>query len=115
MNSLTLPMEIYQQIIAGHVAYPRHFDRFAKKMIKSLLLADLTKRLGCMKCAADDVKRHKWFQGIDWQLLFERKLIAAIIPRISSTTDMSNFDPYPDSTEEAAAPVFTGPDPFLDF
>ena len=109
------PMGIYQQIVAGKVAYPRHFDRFAKKMIKNLLLADLTKRLGCMKGGADDIKRHKWFQGIDWQLLYERKLITAIVPRVANATDTSNFDPYPDSTEEPAAPVFSGPDPFAGF
>ena len=53
------PMGIYQQIIAGKVSFPRFFDRNAKSLIKKLLTADLTKRYGCLKGAAEDVKRHK--------------------------------------------------------
>jgi hypothetical protein len=43
------PMGIYQQILAGKIVFPRHFDRHAKSLIKKLLVADLTKRYGCLK------------------------------------------------------------------
>ena len=110
------PMGIYQQILGGKVTFPRHFDRNAKSLIKKLLVADLTKRYGCLKGGAEDIKKHKWFQGFDWESLIERALPAPIIPTVSSDADTSNFDPYPDSLEEPPLPVFgNSKDPFLDF
>lgn len=110
------PMGIYQQILAGKVTFPRHFDRNAKSLIKKLLVADLTKRYGCLKGAADDIKKHKWFQGYDWEALLQRQLPAPIVPPVTSDADTSNFDPYPDSLEEAPLPVLgQNKDPFLEF
>ena len=94
------PMGIYQQILAGKLSFPRYFDRNAKGLIKKLLTADLTKRYGCLKGGAEDIKKHKWFAGLDWQALFNRQATAPIIPRVSGATDTSNFDPYPDSVEQ---------------
>jgi serine/threonine protein kinase len=60
------PMNIYHQILAGKVNFPRYFDRNAKNLIKKLLSADLTKRYGCLKGGALDIKKHRWFSGTDW-------------------------------------------------
>jgi protein kinase A len=111
------PMGIYQQILTGKIAFPRHFDRNAKSLVKKLLVADLTKRYGCLKSGAVDIKNHKLFNGFDWKLLFARQHVAPIIPSISAgEDDTSNFDPYPDSLEEALMPdLGTGKDPFTDF
>jgi len=110
------PMGIYQQILAGKVSFPRHFDRNAKSLIKKLLVADLTKRYGCLKAGADDIKKHKWFQGFDWEQLVGRQLPAPVVPVVAGDADTSNFDPYPDSLEEAPVPVLGGQkDPFLEF
>lgn len=109
------PMGIYQQILAGKISFPRFFDRSAKNIIKKLLTADLTKRYGCLKDGAEDVKKHRWFSGIDFKALLERKLTAPIVPIVASETDTSNFDPYPDSVEEAPDPVFSAKDPFEAF
>jgi len=111
------PMGIYQQILAGKVTFPRHFDKNAKSLIKKLLVADLTKRYGCMKGAADDVKKHKWFQGFDWEALITKQMQTPIIPKVADESDTSNFDLYPDSLEEAPNPVISSSakDPFLEF
>ena len=47
--------------------------------------------------------------------LVARVPTAPIIPLIKDDTDTSNFDPYPDSIEEAPAPAFSGKDPFAEF
>ena len=47
------------QILAGKIEFPRHFDVHAKDLIKKLLTADRSKRLGNLKGAAEDVKKHK--------------------------------------------------------
>jgi protein kinase X len=47
------PLGIYQKILEGKIKFPWHFDRHGKDLIKKLLTADLTKRLGNMKvCGA---------------------------------------------------------------
>jgi hypothetical protein len=52
-------MAIYQQILAGNIQFPRWIDRNAKSLIKKLLVSDTTKRYGCLRGGADDVKDHK--------------------------------------------------------
>jgi hypothetical protein len=47
-------------VLADKLAFPRFVDRNAKNLIKKLLTADLTKRYGCLKGGADDIKKHKW-------------------------------------------------------
>jgi serine/threonine protein kinase len=69
------PMAIYQKILKGKVKFPRDFDKNAKSIVKHLLVADISKRYGCMKNGADDVKTHRWFEGLEWAklLLFQIK------------------------------------------
>ncbi|RHY52462.1 hypothetical protein DYB37_008899 [Aphanomyces astaci] len=109
------PMGIYQQILSGKINFPRYFDRNAKALIKRLLTADLTKRYGCLKNGVDDIKKHKFFSGCDWEAILARKGTAPIIPKVVTPNDTSNFDPYPDSNEEAPVPVYNGKDPFCEF
>jgi len=110
------PMGIYQQILAGTVTFPRFIDRNAKSLIKKLLTADLTKRFGCLKHGAEDVKKHKWYTGFNFDDLIEYKCEAPILPNVTSDTDTTNFDHYPDSLEEPPLPIYNNTkDPFLDF
>jgi protein kinase A len=109
------PMGIYQQILAGKVSFPRFFDRQAKSLIKKLLSTDLTKRYGCLKNGAKDVKGHKWYNGFDFTELMALKLTAPIVPNVSGIADTSNFDAYPDSLEAPDEPTYEGADPFTAF
>ena len=43
------PFGIYEKILAGRIYFPPHFDSTAKDLIKKLLTADRTKRLGNLK------------------------------------------------------------------
>ena len=107
---------IYQQILTGKVRFTRSFDKNAKSLTKKLLQNDLTKRYGCLKLGAQDIKLHRWFADFDWQELLGKKLEAPIIPELSSNTDTSNFEEYPEDLEEPKPPEFEdGIDPFEDF
>merc|ERR1711981_286323 len=101
------PFGIYQKVLAGKIDFPRHFDVHAKDLIKKLLTADRTKRLGCLKNQAGDITKHKWFRGMDWNALYQRQIAASINPAASlkSESDTSLFDKYPDSVEETSAPL----------
>eukprot|EP00962_Isochrysis_galbana_P055297 scaffold27038_cov124-Isochrysis_galbana.AAC.3 len=43
------PLGIYQKILEGKLKFPWHVDRPARELIKRLLMADLTKRIGNLK------------------------------------------------------------------
>ena len=110
------PMQIYQQILTGKVKYTRSYDKYAKSLTKRILTADLTKRYGCLKNGASDIKTHKWFVDFDWNGLLARKLEAPIVPVLSGNDDLSNFDEYDSDTDDALPPEYeNGEDPFLDF
>ncbi|XP_006877299.1 PREDICTED: cAMP-dependent protein kinase catalytic subunit PRKX [Chrysochloris asiatica] len=91
------PFGIYQKILAAKIDFPRHLDFYVKDLIRKLLVVDRTKRLGNMKNGANDIKRHRWFRGIDWEGVPQRRLKPPIIPKVSNDGDTSNFETYPDN------------------
>jgi len=99
------PLGIYQKILEGKIKFPWHFDRHSKDLIKKLLTADLTKRLGNLKAGAEDVKKHKWFTTLDWAKLAKREVGAPITPTVGDESDTSNFEQYPDSEEGSTQPI----------
>ena len=54
------PFGIYEKILSGKLEWPRHVEMTAKDLVKRLLVQDRTKRLGCMKAGAEDIKRHRF-------------------------------------------------------
>jgi len=110
------PMGIYQQILTGKLSFPRRFGKDAKSLIKKLLTADLTRRYGCLKAGAGDIKHHKWFAAFDFDALVKKELKAPIKPTVSSPSDTSNFDDYSESEMEAMEPEYeSGQDAFETF
>ena len=103
------PLGIYQKILEGKIKFPWHFDRHSKDLIKKLLTADLTKRLGNLKGGAEDIKKHKWFASAntDWsQMLNNHKsLQAPIKPDVAGEADTANFEKYPDSVDGSTQPI----------
>jgi serine/threonine protein kinase len=63
------PYEVYRKITIGHFEYPAQVSINARKLISGLIEHDLSKRFGCMKNGADDVKNHIWFKGVDWLIV----------------------------------------------
>lgn len=111
------PFGIYQKILGGKIEYPRHFDPHAKDLIKKLLQPDRSKRVGNLKNGADDVKKHKWFKGLDWDALIRKHTAAPIVPEVHSPGDTRNFDKYPESADDGSAQQLDArsKDLFVDF
>lgn len=111
------PFGIYQKILLGRVECPRHFDANAKDIVRRLLQSDRSKRLGNLKGGADDVKRSKWFKGLDFDALIKREIPPPIVPEIRHPVDTRNFEVYPDSDDEsggAGSPVIVGGEGLFD-
>jgi len=96
------PFRIYEKILEGKVQFPKWIDARAKDMIKGLLTIDHTKRLGSLKRGSADLKKHKWFFGVDWDLLLDRKIPAPIPVKVANPGDSRYFDRYPESKEDKA-------------
>merc|ERR1711871_1415813 len=99
------PFGIYQKILAGKIEFPRHFDVHAKDLIKKLLTADRSKRLGNLKAGAEDVKKHKWFRNFQFKDLIDAELAAPVNPDVKGEGDTHNFDQYPDSADDGQMPA----------
>jgi len=104
------PFGIYEKILKGKVDYPSHFDPLAKDLISKLLIPDKSRRIGCLKNGAEDIKRHKWFKDADWDAIYNRTITAPIIPSIRYDGDTQNYASYP---EEPPGELVTG-DPYRD-
>jgi len=99
------PFGIYQKVLANRVDYPKHFDVKAKYLIKRLLTHDRAKRFGCLRGGAEDIQKHKWYKGMDWENLACRGVKPVYIPAVKAADDTSMFDRYPESTEASAPPI----------
>ena len=90
------PMEGYRKIIKCRVPWPAQLSASARDFIDKLLTVDPTRRLGCLKGGAKDVRQHPWYQGLDFRALESKQLPAPYVPKIKSATDDSNFQFYED-------------------
>ena len=84
-----LSPELYQQ----EITLPDYITQEEKDFISQLLIVDPKKRLGYGKEGAKKIKEHPYFEGINWEEAWERKLNPPLIPSLSSETDLSYFDP----------------------
>lgn len=92
------PFGIYEKILAGKIAFPNHFDSNAKDLIKKLLNPDRARRLGVLKGGADEVKKQKYFKGLDWEKL--GKTPGPILPPVRHDGDTQNFELYSEPIED---------------
>ncbi|XP_018023543.1 cAMP-dependent protein kinase catalytic subunit 3 [Hyalella azteca] len=101
------PFGIYEKILCGQYQFPRYIDGSARDLIKRLLVAERTRRLGAMKNGAEDIKRHKLFRHIIWDDVYEKKTQPPIVPKVSYDGDTRNFDDYPEKDWQStpAAPA----------
>jgi hypothetical protein len=65
------PLAIYQKVLAGKIGWPKYFTEPARDLIKQLLTADLSKRIGARKSGVEEIKRHPWFAGVDWTAVYD--------------------------------------------
>uniref|UniRef100_A0A1A8BBP1 cGMP-dependent protein kinase n=2 Tax=Nothobranchius TaxID=28779 RepID=A0A1A8BBP1_NOTKA len=96
------PMKTYNIILRGidMIEFPKKVTKNAANLIKKLCRDNPSERLGNLKNGVKDIQKHKWFEGFNWEGLRKGTLTPPIIPEVSSQTDTSNFDNFPEDTEE---------------
>ncbi|XP_023326889.1 cGMP-dependent protein kinase, isozyme 1 [Eurytemora carolleeae] len=91
------PMKVYNIILKGidQIDVPRHISRVAVTLMKRFCKENPVERIGYQKDGVQDIKKHRWFQGFDWDGLNAKTLTPPILPAVASASDSSNFDKYP--------------------
>ncbi|XP_037340738.2 serine/threonine-protein kinase N2 [Pungitius pungitius] len=84
--------EVFDSIVNDEVRYPRFLSPEALSLIQKLLKKNPEMRLGGGEEDASEIKRHKFFQEMDWDALLAKKLKPPFLPVIRAQKDVSNFD-----------------------
>jgi serine/threonine protein kinase len=66
---------VFEKILQNRPHFGPDFDPDARDLIEKLLVIDVDKRLGCGKEGAEEIKRHPFFHGINWDLLYQRGIL----------------------------------------
>ena len=74
------------------ISIPEFVNNDAKDLISKLLIPNPKNRLGYGKDGAKNIKEHPYFNGIDWEEAWEKKLTPPLIPKLKDETDLSYFD-----------------------
>ena len=96
----TDPMQIYQKILKGKVKYPKGMNKDVKSLIKHLLVIEITRRYGCLREGVKDIIDHKFFADFDWKGLLFKTLTPPYIPKVRNMSDTSNFNAFPDDSDD---------------
>uniref|UniRef100_A0A674EKU6 non-specific serine/threonine protein kinase n=1 Tax=Salmo trutta TaxID=8032 RepID=A0A674EKU6_SALTR len=71
--------------------FPKDMGPLAKDLIQGLLIKDPKKRLGSGPDGAENVKKHPFYQKINWEDLAAKRVPAPFKPVIRDELDVSNF------------------------
>ena len=74
------------------ISIPEYVTPEAKDLISKLLIPNPKNRLGYGKDGSQKIKDHPYFEGINWQDAWDRKLEPPLVPQLKSETDLSYFD-----------------------
>ncbi|CAB1338091.1 unnamed protein product [Coregonus sp. 'balchen'] len=96
------PMKTYNIILRGidMIEFPKKITKNSANLIKKLCRDNPSERLGNLKNGVKDIQKHKWFEGFNWEGLRKGTLTPPIIPEVSSSTDTSNFDSFPEDNDD---------------
>lgn len=109
------PYDIYKKILQGDFQCPAHFSPECVDIVRKLLTADRTKRYGCLRDGAQDIKDHPWFADVDWALALAGRIKPPFVPAVGGPEDTVHFDAYPENEATASPLSQTDQDVFNDF
>ncbi|XP_069466802.1 cGMP-dependent protein kinase 2-like isoform X2 [Ambystoma mexicanum] len=90
------PIKIYNMVMRGieKVDFPHRITRRPEDLIRRLCRINPAERLGNRKNGISDIRKHKWFQGFNWEGLRSRKLMSPLKRELRGATDHSHFDNF---------------------
>ncbi|XP_078399942.1 cGMP-dependent protein kinase 2 isoform X2 [Cetorhinus maximus] len=90
-------MMIYNLILKGveKLDFPKKITKRPEDVIRKLCKQNPTERLGNLKNGINDIKKHRWFSGFNWEGLKARTLSSPLKRELTGPTDCRYFDTYP--------------------
>ncbi|KAJ3299239.1 Serine/threonine kinase [Borealophlyctis nickersoniae] len=85
--------EILDAILSDAIEYPHTMPQATLTLLQGLMNKNPARRLGGGRLDAEEVKRHPYFAGQDWEAYLNKTIQAPFIPQIAHPGDTSNFDP----------------------
>ncbi|XP_066196395.1 RAC-beta serine/threonine-protein kinase-like [Sylvia atricapilla] len=83
---------LFELILLEEIRYPRSLGPESRALLAGLLKKDPKQRLGGGPGDAREVMEHRFFAGIDWQDVVQRKLVPPFRPQVTSEVDTRYFD-----------------------
>ncbi|KAG8454416.1 hypothetical protein GDO86_000875 [Hymenochirus boettgeri] len=92
---------IYHMILQGieKIEFHKKITRRPEDLIRRLCRQNPAERLGNMKNGITEIKKHRWFNGFNWEGLSSRSFPSPLKPQLEGPTDYSYFDSYPPDEE----------------
>ncbi|XP_044125050.1 serine/threonine-protein kinase N3 isoform X1 [Bufo gargarizans] len=84
--------EVFDSIVNEEVRYPRFLAKEAINIIRKLLRKTPDRRLGAGVGDAEEIKTQPFYQEMDWEVLYARKLQPPFVPALNDPFDVRNFD-----------------------
>uniref|UniRef100_A0A3Q2P5D4 non-specific serine/threonine protein kinase n=1 Tax=Fundulus heteroclitus TaxID=8078 RepID=A0A3Q2P5D4_FUNHE len=105
--------KLFELILMEDIRFPRTLSPEARSLLSGLLKKDPVERLGGGPEDAKEIMQHKFFTGINWQDVYEKKLVPPFRPQVTSETDTRYFDE--EFTAQAITITPPGQDDYDDF
>uniref|UniRef100_A0AAY5JXX6 non-specific serine/threonine protein kinase n=1 Tax=Esox lucius TaxID=8010 RepID=A0AAY5JXX6_ESOLU len=82
--------KLFELILMEEIRFPRTLGPEGKSLLSGLLKKD--PKLGGGPDDAKEIMQHKFFAGIEWKDVYEKKLVPPFKPQVTSETDTRYFD-----------------------
>lgn len=106
------PMVVMRRIVDENwgIKFPPYVSAAAQDLVLRLLERKPSKRIGMLSGRAQDIKDHKWFEGLDWDALESRRMPPPRVPQNDSEKRLKELtqqqkghrQPVTESPEEIA-------------
>jgi serine/threonine protein kinase len=112
---------LFELILVGELKFPARLSLESKSLLGGLLQKDPSKRLGGGEGDAEEVKSHVFFETINWDDVYNKRITPPLVPFILSETSTDYFDKeFTAENPELTPPPDEGPpkdygDLFKDF
>ena len=107
--------EIYDAILADEPLYPIHMPRDSVSILQKLLTREPELRLGSGPTDAQEIMSHAFFRNVDWDDVYNKRVVPPFTPTVKNRQDTSNFDSEFTSVTPVLTPVQSGKLPFIKF
>ena len=89
-------MKAFQRICKGDFEFDskRKSSWELKDLIRRLLVVDPTQRIGSLANGINEIYAHRWFAGINFGKLRQKRIKAPWIPEVKNALDSTNFESW---------------------